>query len=432
MQRNIPVGMLMRKPFSKFCFHFFIPAILSLVLPYHVRAEIPEQNASEESVISESAADEKVLEREQAAQEDPLAVRQSKRVDREDQWAEEPSGIDLYGSARIRYRVAETESFWGDGDSRIGANGSWQYAPRQWFFGRIEIGLNLLDELDRAFDPASRSRRNTDNKAFVRLGYLGIETSNAIYVLGKNWSTYYQVASFTDRFDSIGGEATGVYNAGTDGGAFGTGRADGVLQSRFLIDFPDRFHIKPFHLNVQVQYDQPIPQVSNAHYGMGIGLSAIYETNADFSIGFAYNYAQVKHRDDPDLINAGIDGNAHAGLLGLRVLRKRWLAATTIARLQNVETTDQGIYFDGWGWEVYGHYQIASRWWLVSGWNILNPDSGETQAGRYRLQYAVAGVRFSIKDFQRYLFFDTRLSNGRHTDGSHDENIYTVGINWNF
>jgi len=221
MQLNIPVGMFMRKTFSKFCFQLFIPAILSIVLPLHVHAEIPEQNASEESVISESAADEKVREREQAAQEDPLAVRQSERVDRIEAWVEEPNGIDLYGSVRLRYRITDTESFWGDGDSRIGAKGYWQYAPRQWLFGRVEIGFNLLDELDRVFDPASRSRRNTDNKAFVRLGYLGIETSNAIYVLGKNWSTYYQVASFTDRFDSIGGEATGVYNAETRAGPMG-------------------------------------------------------------------------------------------------------------------------------------------------------------------------------------------------------------------
>ena len=43
---------------------------------------------------------------------------------------------------------------------------------------------------------------------------------------------------FTDLFQGNGGSASGTYNAGTDGGATGTGRADSVLQSRFLVSPP--------------------------------------------------------------------------------------------------------------------------------------------------------------------------------------------------
>lgn len=390
----------------------------------------PEEQTTEEQIIDSPIIMEQAREREKLAQEDPMAVRQAKRVDREDQWIDEPDGIDFYGSARIRYRDTEIENIWSDGNSRIGANAHWQYAPSQWLFGRLELGINVLDELDRLFKPSGNSRRGTDDELFVRLAYLGLETRNAIYVAGKNWSTYYQVAGFTDRFDSTGGEASGTYNASTDGGSFGTGRADGVLQSRFLLNFPEKVRLKPVHLNIQLQYDQPIPQVTNARYGIGFGLSTVYETRDDFSVGLAYNYANVQNKDSAEIINAGIDGNAHAGLIGLRWFGRRWFAATTVARLQNVETTDEGIYFDGWGWELYSHYNLHRQWWLVGGWNYLRPDSGESQAGQYQLRYAVAGVRYSLEGFQRMLYFDARLDDGRLSDGISGGNVYTIGIQW--
>jgi len=404
--------------------------VVYIVLSDILFAQTIETKNDEQKEAVDTVTIEQAREREQMAQEDPLAVRQSDRVDRKDDWAEDPDDFNLYGSIRIRYRVTDVENFWGDGDSRLGANGQWQYSPKHWIFGRIELGFNVLDELDLVFDPAGNSRRGTDNKLFLRLGYLGLETSNAMYIAGKNWSTYYQVAGFTDRFDSSGGEATGVFNAGTDGGPFGTGRADGVLQSRFLIDLPGEYKLKPFHLNVQLQYDQPIPLVTNGQYGVGLGLSAIYESRDDFSIGLAYNYANVRDKNNADVLNAGIDGNAQAGLLGLRWFGKHWYAATSIARLQNVETTDNDLYFDGWGWEVYSQYNLHQPWWIVAGWNVLQPDTDEAQAGQYELKYAVLGVRYSFKDFQQMLYFDVRLDYGQLSDGSVLGDVYTVGGQW--
>ena len=59
--------------------------------------------------------------------------------------------------------------------------------------------------------------------------------------MGKNWSAYYQVGGWTDRMQGAGGAALGVYNAQTDGGPTGTGRADTTLQTRLTIDFlPER------------------------------------------------------------------------------------------------------------------------------------------------------------------------------------------------
>jgi len=59
---------------------------------------------------------------------------------------------------------------------------------------------------------------------YTRLAYIGLQQDENIVLVGKNWSTYYLVASFTDRFSSLGGEASGVYNAKSDGGNSGTRR----------------------------------------------------------------------------------------------------------------------------------------------------------------------------------------------------------------
>ena len=70
---------------------------------------------------------------------------------------------------------------------------------------------------------------------------------------GKNWSTYYRVASFTDRFQGTGASASGAFNAGTDDGYTGTGRADGFIQTRGLVNtFKTTSILKPLNLNLQV------------------------------------------------------------------------------------------------------------------------------------------------------------------------------------
>ena len=96
--------------------------------------------------------------REAEASEDPLKQRQSEKVDRPDLWSSEQSGVNLYGSARLRYRWAERDdAIFGDGGSRVGVDARWQYRPQSWLFGRVEAGINLLDAVDRVFSPSSRS-----------------------------------------------------------------------------------------------------------------------------------------------------------------------------------------------------------------------------------------------------------------------------------
>lgn len=392
-------------------------------------ALVPARALGQDTVTPEQ---QEARKREAEASEDPLKQRQAEKVDRPDLWSAEPNGVDLYGSARLRYRNADGKTVFGDGGSRVGVNAAWQYRPQSWLFGRVEAGINLLDAVDRVFSPSSRSD-NDSAVLFPRLYYVALETPDLIAAFGKSWSTYYQVTAFTDQFDSTGGSASGTYNAQTDGGPTGTGRANEVLQTRLTVDWlPESFHVKPFDMNVQVQYDREIPQVAGAHYGLAFDASAVFKTKNDTEVGFAYNYAQVRDKDAPAVVAAGIGGDAQAYALAARRISERWYLASTVARLRNHETTDEGRYADFWGWELYGRYRLFGKLWAVGGWNWLKPDGGQPLAGQYELKYAVLGLRYSIKEFRRLIYFEARIDDSRNVDGSPVGDSAALGIRWDF
>lgn len=412
-----------------------------LLVPLHLTPAVPgaamdsnvESRNGTAGLVPAAERKDAVRKREDAAEEDPLRKRQADRVDRPDEWSKVLSGVELYGSARINYRFSDIDSFLGDGGSRIGASAQWRIQPKTWVFGRVEAGFNVLDTLDWVFKPGNRSENTTGDAFFSRLMYAGVETPDLIAAFGKNWSTYYQVSGFTDLFDSTGGSASGTFNAGTDGGPTGTGRADSTLQARFLFDwFSESSKIDPFHLNVQAQHGRLVPGVPGVDYGTAVGLSGIVKTVANAEVGLAYNFAEVPNRDRSDIRAAGISGNAHAILVGVRRFQDNWYLATTIARLNNHETTDQSRYFDGWGWEVYGRHRLFGKLWAVGGWNWLQPDSGEPQAMNYRIKYGVLGLRYALEGFRQLIYFEARLDDSRLEDGSRIGNSYVIGVRWDF
>ena len=373
-----------------------------------------------------------VREREVGAGEDPMAQQQSELVETPEEVIAIPYELRLYGSLRIRYRDTHAGSFWGDGGSRFGVSGRWQFKPEIWLIGRGEAGFNLLDTADLLFNRGDRPPGSKlGDEIFQRLLYLGIETPNLNVTAGKNWSTYYRVSSFTDRFQGTGASASGTYNAGTDGGYTGTGRADAVLQTRGLVSaFKPISVLKPLNLNMQIQHGRPIPRVDGINYKTTIGLSSVLETDEGIAVGLAYNHANIDEADLPALSAFGIDGDATAAIAGVRVYGDNYYVGTVVSRLNNHETTGKNIYFDGTGWEVYAQYRVFKQWWAVGGWNKLEPDSSEIQAGDFNVNYGVIGVRYSFQGFRQMIFANARLESSTTQDGLEIGNVYTIGVRW--
>ena len=340
----------------------------------------------------------------------------------------------IYGSVRLRYRSTDVGSVLGDAGSRAGLEGDLKIARDSWVSGRVEVGFNLLDEIDTLLSPGGGSGESEQGDSlFPRLYSVGIETPVVVASYGKSWSTYYKISNFTDRFDSAGSSAVGTFNANTDGGATGTGRADSVLQTLAYIDFmPEKSKINPFNLNIQLQSGQPIPGVEGVNYQYAFGLSAVLDSREDYSLGVAYNRARIDELDNAAVQAAGIEGDAEAYLLGARWFDDQRYIAFTVARLRNHEATDLGTYFLGWGSELYARYRLIKGYWLVGGYNWLTPDEDEIQAGEYELLYGIIGLRYSIDDFNRLAYAEWRIDSTVSETGERLGNIFTIGIRWDF
>ena len=394
------------------------------------------EQADEPSVEPRPVADADV-EIEQA-REEVRSEEEEPRIEREEvvekTVAEEPYAGKIYGSLRLRYRSTDAGSIFGDAGSRVGLEGEYRTGQDSWVFARVEAGFNLLDELDTLLSPGGGGGESQQGDSlFPRLYAVGIDTPVVLASFGKSWSTYYKIANFTDRFDSAGSSAVGTFNANTDGGATGTGRADSVLQTLAFIDFmPEKWKVNPFNLNIQFQSGQPIPNVDGVNYQYAFGLSAVLDSREDYTFGIAYNRARIDELDNPAVQAAGIEGDAEALLVGARWFDEQRYIAFNVAWLRNHETTDVGTYFIGWGSELYARYRLTKGYWLVGGYNWLTPNEDQVQAGEYELLYGIVGLRYSIDDFKRLAYAEMRLDSTISEAGEKLGNIFTIGVRWDF
>jgi predicted porin len=391
-------------------------------------AEIKDKNKDKPAAVQEQAVD-----REQGADEDPLDATVSDIKDKPPFYIhKDHTSFGYYASIRTRYTQTGNDGALNDGGSRAGINAEFQFRPRFWLLGRAEVGFNIFDTVNNLLGGSNRLGTG-DEKVSSRLLYAGLQTSNTTATYGKNWSSYYQVSGITDRFASFGGDASGTYNALTDGGPTGTGRADGVLQGRFSVKAPWKFlDLQPFKLNIQVQDGQTIPQAGGEDYGYTLGLSALLLTTSEKFIGIAYNQATIDKKELPALAQYGIAGDAKALILGTRRFGDKYYLGSNLARLENHETSDAGHYFNGWGWEFFSSYNFSNRWWVIGGWNILEPDSKQPLIGDYRIRYGVIGLRYTFDQFRRMVYTEIRLDDSLGEDGTSPGNTYTVGIRWAF
>lgn len=365
-------------------------------------------------------------ERELEASEDPRNIankeREKRREIEEKGIAARENGLEIYGSLRLRNPENEGIE---DGGSRAGLGLEIPLFEKSYVFARYEAGFDTVSAIKDDEDDT-----NFKETVFKRLGYVGLDVPTTDVIIGKNWSTYYDVGAFTDRLTNTGGDGSGVFNADTDGGATGTGRADAVFQTKISLGFLPHKVFKPFELNLQLQQGNPIPFGGEAEYGTSFGLSSVMETERNFALGVAYNHADIDLDTNASLRDIGITGSAQAFLIGTRAFGERWYAGAVLGGYKNHETTDQGVYFDGWGGELYGQYQLSNRWWLVGAYNVLEPDGDQPQAGAFRKKYAVAGVRLTFDKFRRMIFANVRFNDDIDADGSLNSDVFTIGLRW--
>lgn len=139
-----------------------------------------------------------------------------------------------------------------------------------------------------------------------RLGYVGVDFNEwGRFALGKQWGVHYDVTSYTDRFNVFGADASATFNANTDGGLMGTGRADSALSYRNTLF--DRLEI-----GAQIQ----MRDLSNGEAVDGYGASVQVKIIEGLKAGASYTRVKFDERFTGALL--GLDGDGEYLALGLR------------------------------------------------------------------------------------------------------------------
>lgn len=252
----------------------------------------------------------------------------------------------------------------------------------------------------------------------TRLNYVSLSKGVFTSVIGKNWGVYYDIAGMTDKYMVFGALGNGVYNAGTDGGGSGTGRAANVLQLRMKKDV--------YNLGIQVQYHpKDLDFLYEGDYEYGAGVSLFYKgLDNGVKIGLTANYAHF-NTSDPLL-----DGHDIALLGGLSYQKNAVSLDYTIGVSKNHITDDQGDYIEGIGSELYLRYRIKEKWRLALGFNYVFPDD-ERYQGDYEVKDYIVSLQYAFnKNYTRLVYFETKHSMGTNADGSETHSAAALGFRY--
>lgn len=268
-----------------------------------------------------------------------------------------------------------------------------------------------------------------------RLGYIGVDFDKyGTLTIGKQWSVYRDVTSYTDRFNVFGARASATFIGGTDGGENGTGRAD---QS---IIYRNRFG--SFHIGAQLQARGE----NNDKFIDGFGVSAQLEVMKGFFAGVAYNRAFLSE----NLINSGnilgLSGHPTYISLGTKYIGDK-IDFGVLGILQKNGDFTQGLYhdplagalkptvvFNAKGLEVFGKYKLG-KFSILAGYNLYMPDANNisTVSGQYpvstgfRKSDFITGVTYHPVKFVQ-IYSEQRISFGKTAIGSKEQSVFTMGL----
>ncbi|MBO9494623.1 porin [Thalassotalea sp. G20_0] len=263
---------------------------------------------------------------------------------------------------------------------------------------RINFGFeHKLTEATTAFAKAEWGFDTTNSGEgdffFNRLGYVGAKNDQYGSIsFGKQWSSYYTVAGWTDVMATSGGNTAGVYSELGD--ELGTARADDALQYNHSI----------MGLNISLQaqlgerdYSESEDELSNdkldvvkrtviagtrdSSYGIGVS----YDLPMGLTIGAAYNQAEVDvtgtvYESSKDPVTADGSYKAKSAAVAAKFEADKIYAAFTYAKLDNLNDKYLGFVEEAEGVELYARYQLNEMFRIGGGYYQLKDESSYTGA----------------------------------------------------
>jgi len=328
--------------------------------------------------------------------------------------------VEPYGT--LQYALGGNKLGWAVKDviPRIGIKGEWFFDNNKdyYFFTTAELGLKLSsrdDFVEISADPGA-SYGQINNALFARQGFIGIGTPYGRISIGKQWGVHYKLASSIDNMYLFGGMAIGVYNAGTDGGISGTGRANQAVKYEFIRE--------KVYFGAQIQTRNT--SENNKYFADTYGLASYYNFNG-FKLGLSYNKV-LDGVEEPVKNEAKINDEFIAILLDFQKGDFHFGILPQV--FNNHEKTDENIFYKGWGFEsnLKINFGSTKQWSFVNNIAFLQPieNSGSLYLwNRYEFEIA---RRFSKNTL---IVLGFRYDNNTEANGE-KKYLHTVAIGFNY
>jgi predicted porin len=331
-------------------------------------------------------------------------------------WAK-PYMPTFYGILKPRFGVSATgNSEVGQSTSRLGLNLDYPFAQGFSVFARLEVGINLTKQNTVMVYPSHGPPQGQgQDPIYTRLGYGGVSTPWGSFSVGKVYSTYYDIAGWTDQFYTYGADASGAFGV-ADGGVAGTGRASTAVQYRLDKGW--------FHLGFQSQHRNS--ESNDAKWYDTVGGSLRFDAGPNWTLGAAYQEVR-DGKPAPEGIESKLGDKAF--IAGFRFKRGPWYVAADYSDTRQNQKDDQGVWFDAHGFELAVIYAISERWGLQWGYNYLKPRAPYT--GLYQTNYGLFTVAFTP---HKNITFsgEFRLDDSKNADGSRrfPKNVLALGLDF--
>lgn len=322
-------------------------------------------------------------------------------------YQDEQFSAAMRGYLGVHGVVGESDGHVQDGNSRIGL--AFDAPVADWnvgFYGEWAVRAVSRDSrLTLRGDELGAEPSDSNDPFSLRQGKVSASHQRwGLVSGGKQWSVYYDVAGITDSFLVFGGDASGTYNFGGDGGLSGTGRADAALTWRFEplsgLKIGLQTQSEPGDIDVDSERCDPALGSCSGSFERSYGASLKYRLpTLPLALGVAANLAQVelnwlgqrREVDDKAWVAAVSYGEA--------AMAEGLYLALLYGASQNHELDGAGRIFDSWGNELYLSYGWANGWSLYGGYNWLEADDDDYAAAitdpaarSYIKRYAAVGV----------------------------------------
>ena len=349
--------------------------------------------------------------------------------------------VTPYGSFRGHFAFYRNEVEFQENASRIGFELGVQKKEYEFFIG-VELGMSLFksnSQFNADGNTASGFIISLNDQASQvfnsRLGYLGFRFGKyGTITVGKQWSVYYDVSSYTDNFNVFGAQGSATFVAGTDGGSIGTGRADQSLIYRN--------EFGPLKLGLQLQ----AKNADNNHFIDGFGGSLQWQINEVLRAGAAFNKSYLDDflideadilglEDYPTYFNAGLNyDNDQLFLSALYSQQTNGDLTQGLAIFSIIEGIPPTVIFDAYGFEFFARYKW-DRFAVLAGYNQYIPDLDELDRIEQELPVSedfstrdyLMGLEFRPNKFS-LIYAEYRLANGENSIGIETTDVLTLGL----